>query len=105
MSSRRILTLRARGSSLDAAITRAARSWRRDNRVWSSEEVCALWDRPLDASVLRPLRTSYAGRVAFPRTAPILERLGVRRGQGGVELEDAELSPLRDAIMAAPSSD
>jgi len=91
--------LRERGSSLDQALARAAPRWRNDLSVYSSERVCAAWDRPLDGSVLRPLRDRYAGARGFPATADLLRRLGVARADGGVTLRDAELHTLRDAIM------
>ena len=94
------VALRGRGGSLDTAIARAARRWRGDLRLWSSAEVCAAWDAPLDARVLRPLRDSYAVRTGFPGTAQLLGRLGVTSTGEGVELRDAELSAVRDAIMS-----
>jgi hypothetical protein len=92
--------LRERGRSLDAAIAHGARAWRGSRRVWSSEAVCRLWDRPLERAVLRPLHARYADRLPFPDTAALLRRLGVRRDGGGVALEPAALSAIRDAIMA-----
>lgn len=93
------LTLRARGSSLDEALTRAAASWRGSTRLWTSDEVCATWDRPLDAEVLGPLRTQYAAQRAFPEVAPALSRLGVPV-EGAMELDDAaELHAVRQSIM------
>jgi len=91
--------LRERGSSLDEALRRAAPRWRNDLSVYSSERVCAAWDRPLDAAVLRPLRDRYAGARGFPATADLLSRLGVSRSERSVSLTDAELSRVRDAIM------
>ncbi|MCB9594072.1 MAG: hypothetical protein H6719_15165 [Sandaracinaceae bacterium] len=93
------VALRQRGSSLDDALRRAAPRWRGDLEVWDSARVCAAWDAPLDASVLRPLRDRYAGQVGFPATAPLLSRLGVRRDADGVALASAELSAVRESIM------
>ena len=90
--------LRSHGSSLDAAIARAARQWRGSTRLWSSEEVCALWDG--DAEVLSALRERYATQVPFPDTHALLSRLGVSSAEAGMELDDAaELSAVRRAIM------
>ena len=94
------VALRRRHSSLDAAITRSARRWRGDLSLYSSRRVCAAWDRTVDASVLRPMRDRYAERHGFPGTRRLLDRLGVRTSAGGVELRDAELSDVRDAIMS-----
>ncbi len=93
------VALRRRGSSLDDAIGRAAPRWRRDLSLWDSARLCAAWDAPLDASVLRPLRDRWADGRGFPATAGLLDRLGVRRRDAGVALEAGELSPLRDGIM------
>lgn len=93
------VALRSRGGSLDWAIARAARRWRGDLRLYSSAEICAAWDEPLSARVLRPLRDRYAGRVGFPGTSHLLTRLGIAARPGGVELREAELSAVRDAIM------
>ncbi len=94
------VALRARGSSLDRAISEVARSWRGgDDGAWTSDRICARWDRTLDAAILRPLRARYAARVGFPPIARLLERLGVARSGRRVELRDAELSSIRDAIM------
>lgn len=94
------VALRERGSSLDAAIARAAPRWRNDLSLWSSERVCAAWDRTLDARVLRPMRDRYEGSVAFPEIAPLLRRLGVANDG---RLQTGELSGVRDAIMARPT--
>ncbi len=91
--------LRERGSSLDRAIARGARRWRNDHGLWTSERLCAAWDRTLDRAILRPLRDGYAGRADFPSVAPLFVRLGVARAGGAVELRDAELAATRDAIM------
>ncbi|MCA9606256.1 MAG: hypothetical protein KC619_11705 [Myxococcales bacterium] len=99
------VTLRQRGSSLDDAIRRAAPRWRNDFDVWTSDRVCAAWDAPLDASVLRPLRDRFVTQRGFPATAALLRRLGVHERDGHVSLVPAELGPTRDGIMAArPSS-
>lgn len=95
------VALRGRGSSLDEAIRRAAPRWRDDLSVWDGERVCAAWDAPLDASVLRPLRERYLARRGFPATADLLRQLGVASGSRAVTLRDAEGSALRDGIMAA----
>ncbi len=95
------VALRRRGSSLDAALRRGGARWRGDQREWSSQEVCALWDRGLDGRVLEPLRDRYAGRSDFPATAALLRRLGVRRESQGVVLGAGELAETRDAIMRA----
>lgn len=94
------VALRRRGGSLDRAIAGAARRWRGDLRLYSGAEVCAAWDAPLDARVLRPLRDRYARRTGFPGTAQLLGRLGVTSTNGRVELRQAELSAVRDAIMS-----
>lgn len=90
------VALRTRGSSLDQAIARGARTWRAEDRVWTSAELAALWDRALEGRVLRPMSDRWAARVAFPETARLLERLGVG---GSPRLRPAELAGLRDAIM------
>lgn len=91
------VALRQRGSSLDEALRRGARTWRGGRGVWRSERLTALLDRSFDAPVLGPLRDTYARRVAFPPTAALLERLGV--GRGG-RLRAAPLESVRDAIMS-----
>ena len=91
--------LRRRGASLDAALTRAAPAWRDDTHVWTSSRLCALWDRRLDRAILSPLRSRFASLVEFPDTARLLTQLGVRPRGDRVELERAELSGVRDAIM------
>jgi len=93
------VSLRRRGSSLDAALRRAGDRWRGDLGLKSGADVCATWDRPLDAQVLVPLRDRYSRRRGFPGTRSLLERLGVRTGEAGLALGGAELSRLRDAIM------
>src|SRR5690606_21873404 len=70
------VALRRRGSSLDEAIAFGARRWRGSTRVWTSEEVCALWDRPTRGAVLRPLRERYAAHHGFPDIAELLRALG-----------------------------
>lgn len=93
------LALRARGSSLDEALTRASASWRGSTRLWTSDEVCAAWDRSLDGEVLGPLRTRYAAQRAFPEVGPTLSQLGIPQ-EGAMELDDAaELHAVRQSIM------
>lgn len=94
------VTLRERGSSLDRAVTEAGRRWRGDLSLHDSRDVCASWDRPFGSGVLRPLRDRYAEGVGFPGTSRLLSRLGVTRQNGEVALRRAELSRMRDAIMA-----
>ena len=93
------VTLRRRGSSLDAVLTRAGHRWRRDLRLHSGAEVSAVWDRPLARPVLSPLRARYANRRGFPPSRRLLERLGVEVRDGDVSLRRAEWSALRNAIM------
>ncbi|MFK7984680.1 MAG: hypothetical protein AB8I08_01535 [Sandaracinaceae bacterium] len=96
------LALRANGSSLDEALTRAAPSWRGSTRLWNSDEVCAAWDRPLDSDVLGALRSRYAAARRFPEVGPALSQLGVPV-EGAMELDDAaELSAVRQSIMRRP---
>ena len=92
------VALRMRRSSLDRALAEGARVWRGSDRVWTSEEITALWDRRLERAVLRPLSERWAARVEFPSTAPLLRRLGVHDDG----LRGAELSAVRDGIMALP---
>jgi hypothetical protein len=94
------MTMRERGSSLDQAIARGAARWRGDVSPWTSERICQLWDTPLEAEVLRPLRARYAQRTDFPDVWTLLARLGITRARGDVELRTAALSPIRDAIMS-----
>jgi len=89
------VALRTRGSSIDRALAAGARSWRASDRVWTSEEIAALWDRPLERRVLRPMSARWAAAVELPSTDPLLRRLGVHDGA----LREAELSAVRDAIM------
>ncbi len=90
------VALRARGSSLDEALARGASAWRSTRDVWSSERVCALWDR----EVLGPMRARYADAVAFPSVDELLARLGVHREARAVELGDGPLRAVRDAITS-----
>lgn len=89
------VVLRTRGSSLDRTLAAGARVWRASDRVWTSDEIATLWDRPMGRAMLRPMSERWAAQAEFPSTAALLRRLGVHDG----ELREAELSAVRDAIM------
>lgn len=94
------LAMRERGSSLDQALAHGAARWRGDLGEWSSERICQLWDTPLEAEILRPMRTRYAQRTDFPDAWALLRRLGIARDDDRIVLRQAELSHVRDAIMS-----
>ena len=86
--------LRKRGDSLDRAMKRfsAADSLRRS----TSEEAT----RGIDRDTLGKIADRWLKSRRFPEVDADLERLGVRRGQNGVTLDDrAPDAALRRAIM------
>lgn len=89
------VALRARGSSLDAALAASAPRWRDDLSVFSGRDVCRAWDETVDEPTTCPLRLRFARGVDFPPTDALLERLGIT-GEGAAV--PAPLDGIRDAI-------
>lgn len=97
------VALRMHASSLDQVVARSAPAFRSQDRLWTSAEVAALWDRTLERRVLRPMSARWAARIDFPDTGSLMRRLGVHVDADGIELRsDAELARERDAIMQPP---
>ncbi len=90
-------------TSLDTALDHLQRCCLPSAASWSGTDLMTQLDIPSETAVFMPLYRQHADRPGFPNVAPLLRALGVSRcGETACLAADAELAPIRNAIMAVP---
>ncbi|MDH3894419.1 MAG: hypothetical protein OES78_07670, partial [Chromatiales bacterium] len=91
------------GMSLDEALSRLARCCLPSPRMWTARQAFERMDELTGNDMFVALAEQYRGSDQFPDVDDLLLRLGViGRGDTLSLDDDAELAPLRRALMRAP---